>query len=59
QEQMVFSYIDKHGSIKRADVAELCHLSLPQAYHLLKRLKEQGKIQQKGERRYAVYTRKT
>ncbi|WP_419637468.1 DNA glycosylase AlkZ-like family protein, partial [Thiolapillus sp.] len=58
QEQMVLSYIDKHGSVKRADVVELCHLNPPQAYRLLKRLKEQGKISQSGERRYAVYTRK-
>lgn len=59
QEQMVLRYIDQYGSIKRADVAELCHLTPPQAYHLLKKLKNQGKIQQQGERRYAVYTRKT
>lgn len=59
QEQMVLSYIDKYGSIKRADVAELCHLTPPQAYHLLKKLKNKGKIQQQGKRRYAVYTRKT
>lgn len=58
QEQMVLSYIDKHGSIKRADVAELCRLSLPQAYHLLKRLKDQGKIFQHGKKRFAHYTRK-
>ena len=57
QEQMVLSYIDKHGSIKRADVAELCHLSPPQAYRLLKRLKEQGKIHQSGEKRHAFYIR--
>ncbi|MCK4505555.1 MAG: hypothetical protein KAW14_08070 [Candidatus Aegiribacteria sp.] len=57
QEQMVLSYIDKHGSIKRADVMELCRISGPQAYHLLKRLKEQKKIHQKGKKRYAVYTR--
>jgi len=36
----------------------LCRISGPQAYHLLKRLKEQGKIRQKGKKRYAVYTRK-
>jgi len=54
---MIFSYIDKHGAIKRVDVSELCHLSLPQAYHLLKKLKDQGKIKQTGKRRYAVYTR--
>lgn len=57
QEQMVLSYIDKHGSIKRADAADLCHLSPPQAYRLLKRLKEKGKIQMVGKKRYAVYTR--
>jgi ATP-dependent DNA helicase RecG len=57
QEQMVLSFIDKHGSVKRGDVADLCHLSPPQAYRLLKRLKEQGRILQMGERRHAVYTR--
>ena len=58
QEQMVLAYIDKHGAIKRAEVMDLCRITGPQAYHLLKRLKEQGKIRQKGEKRYAVYTRK-
>jgi ATP-dependent DNA helicase RecG len=57
QEQMVLAYIEKHGSIKRGEVADLCHLSPPQAYRLLKRLKEQGQIQQTGERRHAVYRR--
>ncbi len=59
QEQMVLSYIDKHESIKRAEAAELCRLSLPQAYHLLKRLEKQGKINQTGKMRYAVYRRNT
>ena len=57
QEQMVLSYIAKHGTIKRADVAELCQLSLPQAYHLLKRLKDEGKIVQHGMKRHAYYAR--
>jgi ATP-dependent DNA helicase RecG len=57
QEQMVLAYIDKHGSIKRSEVIDLCRISGPQAYHLLKRMKKQGKIHQKGEKRYAVYTR--
>ena len=57
QEQMVLAYIDKHGSIKRAEVAELCRLSLPQAYHLLKSLEKQGEIKQSGRMRYAVYKR--
>lgn len=58
QEQMVLNYIDKHGSIKRAEVAELCHLSLPQAYHLLKKLQNEGVIVQEGKMRHAFYTRK-
>ena len=58
QEQMVLNYIDKHGSIKRADVADLCHLSLPQAYHLLKKLQSEGAITQEGKMRHAYYTRK-
>jgi len=57
QEQMVLSFIDKHGSIRRADVMDLCRLTGPQAYHLLKRLKEKQKIRQEGKRREAVYTR--
>ena len=57
QEQMVLSYIDKHGGIKRADAAELCHLSLPQAYHLLKKLQKNGILMQKGKMRHAIYTR--
>lgn len=59
REQMVLKYIDKHGSIKRAEVADLCRLSLSQAYHLLKGLEKQDKIIQKGKMRHAVYTRKT
>lgn len=58
QEQMVLNYIDKHGSIKRAEVAELCRLSLSQAYHLLKRLQKKGAIVQQGKMRHAFYTRK-
>jgi ATP-dependent DNA helicase RecG len=58
QEQMVLNYIEKHGSIKRAEVAELCQLSLPQAYHLLKKLQNKGAIIQEGKMRHAFYTRK-
>jgi ATP-dependent DNA helicase RecG len=57
QEQTVLAYVDKHGSIKRTETAELCRLSLPQAYHLLKRLEKQGKIKQIGKMRHAVYKR--
>lgn len=58
QEQMVLNYIDKHGSIKRADVMDLCHVTQDQAYKLLLRLKKRGEIVQIGDRKGAVYERK-
>ena len=58
QEQMVLAYIDKHGSIKRAEVMDLCQITKDQAYKLLKRLKSSGQIVQIGNRKGAVYERK-
>jgi ATP-dependent DNA helicase RecG len=57
QEQMVLTYIDKHGSIKRAEVMELCRITKDQAYKVLNRLKKNGKIRLKGERKSAFYER--
>lgn len=57
QEQMVLNYIDKLGSIKRADVMDLCHLSGPQAYRLLKKLTDKGLLKKTGEKKHAVYAR--
>ena len=58
QEQMILGYIDKHESIKRADVIDLCHVSPDQAYKLLLCLKKRGDIVQIGERKGAVYERR-
>ena len=55
---MVLSFIDKHGSIKRADVMELCRASKNQAYNLLYRLKKNEQVVQRGELKKAVYERK-
>ena len=55
QEQMVLNYIKQHGSIKREEVMELCHLTKDQAYKLLNRLKKQASIIQTGERKGAKY----
>jgi ATP-dependent DNA helicase RecG len=57
QEKMVLTYIDKHGSIKRAEVMELCRVTKDQAYKLLSRLKKKGEIIQKGEHKAAFYER--
>lgn len=58
QEQLVLNYIDKHGSIRRAEVMELCHCSPDQAYKLLLRLKKRNEIVQIGDKKGAEYQRK-
>lgn len=58
QEQMVLRYVNEHGSIKRADVMELCRISKDQAYKLLRRLCEDGQIEQQGSHKGAIYVRK-
>jgi ATP-dependent DNA helicase RecG len=42
QEQMVMNYVDTKGGVSRAGVMELCHLTGPQAYRLLRRLVAKG-----------------
>lgn len=58
QEQMVLSYIDKHGSIKRAEVMDLCHLTKDQAAKLLKKMTKENRLEMHGERKGAYYVRK-
>ncbi len=58
QEQMILSYIDKHGSIKRAEAMDLCHLTKDQAAKLLKKMTKENKLEMHGERRGAYYVRK-
>ena len=59
QEQMVLKFIEKHGTIKRADVADLCKISPFQATRLLKRLTKDGRIATKGKGKGTVYERRT
>ena len=55
-EQMVLSHVHHHGRVQRQEVMDLCHLSKDQATRLLKALKENGRLQQQGEKRGAYYT---
>lgn len=55
QEQMVLKYLDAHGSIKRADVMDLCRLDKNQAYRLLAKMKVEKQIKQIGKQKGAVY----
>ncbi len=58
-EQMVLQYAEKHGEISRAEVAELCHISGPQAYRLLKKLERKGHLASIGTKGRGVkYQRK-
>lgn len=56
QEQMVIQYAQKHGSITRKDVMELCRLSDHQAGNLLRRLSVEKKLILHGKSRGAYYT---
>jgi ATP-dependent DNA helicase RecG len=58
QEQMGLSYIDTHGSIKRADAAELCHISPFQATRLLRRLTDKTLIKPVGQGKGTRYERR-
>jgi len=55
QEQMVLGYIKEHGSIKRYEVSAMCRIGGPQATRLLKKLVDNGKIEQLGERKSTFY----
>lgn len=55
-EQMVLGHVRHHGRIQRGEVIELCHLTDSQAAKLLKKLKNEGKLRQHGERRWAFYS---
>jgi ATP-dependent DNA helicase RecG len=59
QEQMVIKFLENHGTIKRADVADLCKISPFQATRLLKRLIKEGKIASKGKGKGTFYELRT
>lgn len=61
QYQMVLSALDakKDKRITREDVAELCKVTPAQAYHLLKKMTKDGKLELNGNGRGSYYTAKT
>lgn len=54
-EQMVLSFVQKYGQIRRAEVMDLCHLSEGQAKDLLKRMQSSGLLLLEGAGRGAFY----
>ena len=52
--EMVGRYLEDHSSISRRDVAELCAISNPQAYRLLKKMESEGVLLRVGTRGRSV-----
>lgn len=49
-EEMVRRYVEHHGSISRKDAANLCSITTPQAYRLLKKMESAGVLRRVGTR---------
>jgi ATP-dependent DNA helicase RecG len=59
QEQMVAQFVEAHGPITRAQVADLCRIDPRQAGRLLQRMVRGGKLAMQGSRRQARYDRRS
>lgn len=57
QEQMILAFVSEFGRITRAQAADLCAIAPQQAGRLLRRLSEDRKLRQRGERRGTYYER--
>lgn len=55
QEQMVMTYVERHGRITRREVSDLCQLDSEQASRLLRRLRDDGRLEMSGTKRTAEY----
>lgn len=55
-EQMVLNFVKQHGEVRRSDVIELCRVTPEQAKLILKKLKDNQFLLQRGLRRGAYYT---
>ena len=47
-DELVRRHVEKHGSISRREAAELCVLTTPQAYRLLKKMESDGILRRVG-----------
>ena len=57
QEQMVLTFVDRHGSIARREAADLCQITSERASRLLRRLRDEGKLELIGKKRAAHYVK--
>ncbi len=54
-EQMVITFVKRHGTITRREAAKLCQIDAPAAGRLLRRLRDKGRLALIGMRRTARY----
>lgn len=57
QEQMVLTFVDKHGSITRREATDLCQIDSERASRLLRGLRDEGKLRLVGEKRSSRYVK--
>lgn len=57
QEQMVLTFVDRHRSITRREATELCQIDSGRASRLLRRLRDEGKLDMRGVKRAAYYVK--
>lgn len=57
QEQMVLTFVERHGSITRREAADLCQIASEQASRLLRRMRDDGKLTLIGAKRAARYVK--
>ena len=57
QEQMVLTFVGRHGSITRREAADLCQIASEQASRLLRRMRDDGKLTLIGAKRAARYVK--
>ena len=55
QEQMVLTFVKRHGLITRREASELCQIDSERASRLLRRLRDEGKLDMQGEKRSSRY----
>ncbi|NLE95481.1 MAG: AAA family ATPase [Dehalococcoidia bacterium] len=55
QEQMVLQYVKTHGRITRSEASDLCRIGPRQAGRMLSKLVREGRLNRRGERRWASY----
>ncbi len=59
RQQMILSLVEAEGKITRAKAAELCQISEDQASRLLRKMRDDGRLEQEGSGRGASYRLKT